>query len=163
MAVIGVETGVAAIGMAVIGAAIGGIMDSPVVHSSPSVDLVIRTTGVGIPLRAGAFPGVGTPPGAGAFLTRPATGMILMTIILRTGTIMVIRTTGIGIPIGPGAFPMRLTTTIILTGIILRMGTIMATPATPLTDTTDTAIEVRLPNCSAGWPKLATTMARLMG
>ena len=52
MAVIGVETGVAAIGMAVIGAAIGGIMDSPVVHSSPSVDSVIHTPGVGIPLRA---------------------------------------------------------------------------------------------------------------
>src|SRR4030095_12606324 len=108
--------------MAVIGAAIGGIMDSPVVHSSPSVDLVIRTTGVGIPLRAGAFPGVGTPPGAGAFLTRLATAMILM-------------------------------------GIILRMGTIMVTTATPLTDT---AMDLRLPNCNAGWPKLAITMARSM-
>ena len=160
MAVIGVETGVAAIGMAVIGAAIGGIMDSPVVHSSPSVDLVIRTTGVRIPLGAGAFPGVGPPLGVGAFLTRLATAMILMGIILRMGTDLVIRTTGIRTPIGPGAFPTRLTTTIILTGIILRMGTILVTTATPVTDT---AMDLRLPNCSAGWPKLATTMARLMG
>jgi energy-converting hydrogenase Eha subunit E len=52
VAVIGVETGAAAIGMAVIGAAIGEIMDSPVVHSSPSVDLVIHTIGVGIHLLA---------------------------------------------------------------------------------------------------------------
>jgi hypothetical protein len=149
---------VAVIGMAVIGAAIGDIMDSPV-HSSPSVDLVIRTTGVGTPLGAGAFPGVGTPPGAGAFLTRPATGMILMGIILRMGTIMVIRTIGIGIPIGLGAFLMRLTTIIILPGIILRMGTILVTATAVM----DTAMDLRLPNCSAGWPKLATTMARLMG
>ena len=83
-----------------------------------------------------------------------------MTIILRTGTIMVIRTTGIGIPIGPGAFPTHLTTIIILTDMILRMGTIMVTPATQLTDT---ALNLPLPNCSAGCPKLATTMARLMG
>ena len=69
--------------MAVIGAAIGGIMDSQVVHSSPWVDLVIRTTGVRIPLRAGAFPGGGIPPGAGAFLTRLAMAIILMGIILR--------------------------------------------------------------------------------
>lgn len=160
MAVIGVETGVAAIGMAVIGAAIGGIMDSPVVRSFPSVDLVIRTTGVDIPLQAGAFPGVGTPPGAGAFLTGLATGMILMGITLRMATIMVIRTTGIGIPIGPGAFPTHLTTTIILMGIILRMGTMMVTTATVVTDT---AMDLRLPNCNAGWLKLATTMARSMG
>lgn len=150
-----VETGVAAIGVAT-----GAIMDSTVTDSSSPVDLVIRTTGVGIPLGAGAFPGVGTPLGVGAFLTRLATAMILMGIILRMGTIMVIRTTGIRTPIGPGAFPTRLTTTIILTGIILRMGTIMVTTATPLTDT---AMDLRLPNCKAGWPKLAITMARSMG
>ena len=86
-------------------------MDSPVAHSSLSVDLVTRTTGVG------------TPFGPGAFLTRLATAMILM-------------------------------------GIILRMGTIMVTTATPLTDT---AMDLRLPNCNAGWPKLAITMARSMG
>jgi hypothetical protein len=86
--------------------------------------------------------------------------MILMGIIFRMGTIMVISTTGIRTPIGPGAFPTRLTTTIILTGIILRMGTIMVTTATPLTDT---AMDLRLPNCKAGWPKLAITMARSMG
>lgn len=143
--------------MAVIGATIGGIMDSPVVLSSPSVDLVILTTGVGTPPGAGAFPGVGTRLGAGAFLTRLVTGMILMGIILRMATIMVIRTTRI--PIGPGAFPTHLTTIIILPGMILRMATIMVTTA-PLTDT---AMNLPLPNCSAGLPELATTMARSMG
>jgi hypothetical protein len=141
--------------MAVIGAAIGGIMDSQVVHSSLSVDLVIRTTGVGIPRRAGAFPGGGTPPGAGAFLTRLATGIILMGIILRMATIMVIRTIGIGTPIGLGASPTRLTTTIILTGMILRMVTANLV--------TDTAMDLPLPNCNAAWPEPATTTAPSMG
>ena len=63
--------------MVVIGGAIGVIMDSPVTDSSSSVDLVIRTTGVGTPL------------GAGAFLTRLTTAIILMDIILRIGTIMI--------------------------------------------------------------------------
>jgi hypothetical protein len=134
--------------VAVIGAAIGGIMDSPVAHSSLSVDLVIRPTGVG------------TPFGPGAFLTRLPTAIILMDIILRMGTVMVIRTTGIRTPVGPGAFHTRLTMAMILMGIILRMGTIMATIATPLTET---AMDLRLPNCSAGWLKLATTMAPSMG
>ena len=116
-------------------------------HSSLSVDLVIRTTGVG------------TPFGPGAFLTRLATAMILMGIILRMGTNLVIRTTGIRTPVGSGAFLTRLTTAMILTGI-LRMGTIMATTAAPLTDT---AMDLRLPNCRCGWPELATTMARSMG
>ena len=101
-----VETGAEAIG-----AAIRGIMDSPVAHSSLSVDLVIRTTGVG------------TPFGLGAFLTRLTMAMILM-------------------------------------GIILRTGTIMATPASQLTDT---AMDLRLPNCRCGWPELVTTMVRSMG
>jgi len=153
-------TGKVETGIAVIGGAIGAVMDFTVTDSSPSVDLGIRTTRVGTPLGAGAFPGVGTPPGVGAFLTPLATGMILMGIILRMGTIMIIRTTGIRTPIGPGAFPMRLTTTLILTGIILRMGTILGTTATPVTDT---AMDLRLPSCSAGWPKLATTMGGSMG
>ena len=51
----GVETGVAATGVAVIGAAIGGIIDSPVTDSSTPVDMVIRTTGTGTLLGAGAF------------------------------------------------------------------------------------------------------------
>ena len=66
----------AAIGAAVIGAAIRGTGDSPVAHSSLSVDLVIRTTGVG------------TPFGPGAFLTRLTMAMILMGMIVHTGTIM---------------------------------------------------------------------------
>ena len=64
-------------GVAVIGVAIGLIIDSPVTDPSSSVDLVIRTTGVGTPL------------GAGAFLTRLTTAIILTGIILRIGTIMV--------------------------------------------------------------------------
>jgi hypothetical protein len=42
-------------GVAVIGAAIGGIIDSPVTDSSTPVDMVIRTTGIGTLLGAGAF------------------------------------------------------------------------------------------------------------
>jgi hypothetical protein len=76
--VIGVAaTGVGETGVAVIGAAVGGIMDSPVTDSSSSVHLVIRTTGVGTPL------------GAGAFLTRLTTAILLMDTILRIGTIMI--------------------------------------------------------------------------
>jgi hypothetical protein len=71
-----------------------------------------------------------------------------------------IRTTGVGTPLGLGAFLTRLTTNIILTGIIPRIGMIMVTTATQLTDT---AMEVRLPNCSAGWHARATTMAQSMG
>ena len=149
----------AVIGMAVIGAVIGGIMDSQAVHSSLSVDLVIRTTGVGIPRRPGAFPGGGIPPLAGAFLTRLATGIVLMGIILRMATIMVIRTIGIGTPIGPGASPTRLTTTIILMGMILRMGTIMVTATLVM----DTAMDLPLRSCNAASPEPATTTARSMG
>lgn len=104
-------------------------------HSSLSVDLVIRTTGVG------------TPSGPGAFLTRLATAIILMGIILRMGTVIVIRTTGVRIPVGPGAFLTRLTMAMILMGIIVHTGTIMATTASQLTDP---AMDLRLPNCSAG-------------
>ena len=117
-------------------------------HSSLSVDLVIRTTGVG------------TPSGPGAFLTRLATAIILMGIILRMGTNLVIRPTGVPTPVGPGAFLTRLTMAMILMGIIVHTGTIMATTASQLTDP---AMDLRLPNCSAGWPKPATTMAQSMG
>ena len=70
-------TGAVETGIAVIGGAIGVIIDSPATDSSSSVDLVIRTTGVGTPL------------GAGAFLTRLTTAIILTGIILRIGTIMI--------------------------------------------------------------------------
>ena len=67
-------------GVAVIGAAIGGIIDSSATDPSLSADLVIRTTGIG------------THIGAGAILTRTrTTAIILMGIILRMGTIMIIR------------------------------------------------------------------------
>ena len=64
-------TGVAETGVALIGAAIGGIIDSPVTDSSTPVDMVIRTTGIGTLL------------GAGAFLTR-ITAIILISIIRMT-------------------------------------------------------------------------------
>src|SRR6266567_1990718 len=66
--------GVAATGVAVTGVAATG---AAVTDSSSSVDLVTRTTGIG------------TPRGAGAFLTRLTTAIILLGIILRIGTIMI--------------------------------------------------------------------------
>ncbi len=139
-------TGAAATGAAVAGA---GATGAAVTHSSSPADLVIRTTGIGTPL------------GAGVFLTCLTTAIILMGIILRMGTDLVMRTTGIGIPLGVGAFLTRLTTAIILMGIILRMGTIMITIATPLT-VTAMPIDLPLRSCSAGWLKRVTTMAPLM-
>jgi len=140
-------TGAAATGAAVTGAAAIG---AAVTDSSSSADLVIRTIGIGTPL------------GAGAFLTRLTTAIIPTGIILRMGTDLVIRTTGIGTPLGAGAFLTRLTTAIILIGIILRMGTIMVTIATPLTVTATPRIDLRLRSCSAGCLKRVTTMAPLM-
>src|SRR6266516_3476263 len=147
----GTATGAAVTGAAVTGAAANGagVTGAAVTDSSSSVDLVIRTTGIG------------TPIGAGAFLTRLTTAIILMGIILRMGTDLVIRTTGIGIPIGAGAFLTRLTTAIILTGIILRMGTIMITIATALT-VTATPTDLRLRSCSGGWLERVTTMVPFM-
>ena len=142
----GRNSAAAANGSAVTGAAATG---AAVTDSSSAVDLVIRTTGIGIPL------------GAGAFLTRLTTAIIPMGIILRMGTDLVIRTTGIGTPLGAGAFLTRLTTAIIPMGIILRIGTIMITIATALT-VTATPIDLRLRSCSAGWLERVTTMAALM-
>ncbi len=141
--------GAAANGAAVTGVAVTGVAatGAAVTDSSSSVDLVTRTTGIGTPL------------GAGAFLTRLTTAIILLGIILRMGTDLITRTTGIGTPRGAGAFLTRLTTAIILLGIILRIGTIMIAIATPLTAT---PIDLRLPSCSAGWLERATTMAPLM-
>ena len=113
-----------------------------------AADLVIRTTGIGIPL------------GAGAFLTRLTTAIIPMG-ILRMGTDLVIRITGIRTPLGAGAFLTRLITTIILTGIVLRIGTSMITIATALTITA-TPIHLRLRGCSGGWLERVTTMVPLM-
>ena len=141
----GRNSAAAANGAAVTGAAATGA----VTDSSSAVDLVTRTTGIG------------TPSGAGAFLTCLTTAIIPMGIILRTGTDLVTRTTGIGTPPGAGAFLTRLTTTIILLDIIHRIGTIMITIAIPLT-VTATLIDLRLRSCSAGWLERATTMAPLM-
>src|SRR6266513_2002085 len=141
----GRHSAAAANGAAASGAAGTG---AAVTDSSAAAGLVIRTTGIGTPL------------GAGAFLTRLTTAIILMGIILRMGTDLVIRTTGIGIPLGVGAFLTRLTTAILL-GIIVRMGTIMITTATPLT-VTAMPIDLPLRSCSAGWLQRVTTMAPLM-
>jgi len=70
----GTATGAAVTGAAANGA---GVTGAAVTDSSSSVDLVIRTTGIG------------TPIGAGAFLTRLTTAIILTGIILRMGTIMI--------------------------------------------------------------------------
>jgi len=142
--------GAAVNGAPVNGAAVtGAAATGAVTDSSSAVDLVTRTTGIG------------TPSGAGAFLTCLTTAIIPMGIILRTGTDLVTRTTGIGTPLGAGAFLTRLTTTIILLDIIHRIGTIMITIAIPLT-VTATPIDLRLRSCSAGWLERATTMAPLM-
>jgi hypothetical protein len=65
-------TGEVETGVAVIGAAIGGIIDSPVTDSSSPVDMVIRTTRIG------------THIGAGAILIRTRTAIILIGIIRMT-------------------------------------------------------------------------------
>jgi len=144
----GRNSAAAANGAAVNGAAAtGAAATGAVTDSSSAVDLVTRTTGIG------------TPSGAGAFLTCLTTAIIPMGIILRTGTDLVTRTTGIGTPLGAGAFLTRLTTTIILLDIIHRIGTIMITIAIPVTAT---PIDLRLRSCSAGWLERATTMAPLM-
>ena len=69
-----IATGAAETGAAVTGAAATG---AAVTDSSLAADLAIRTTGIRTPL------------GAGAFLTRLTTAIILMGIILRIGTIMI--------------------------------------------------------------------------
>jgi hypothetical protein len=69
---------------------------------------------------------MGTPLGAGAFLTRLTTAIIVMGITLGIGADLLIPSTGVGTHIGAGAFLMcTRTTALILTGTILRMGTFM--------------------------------------
>src|SRR6266480_571895 len=82
-------TGAAATGAAVAGA---GATGAAVTDSSSPADLVIRTTGIGTPL------------GAGVFLTCLTTAIILMGIILRMGTIMIT----IAIPLTVTATPIDL-------------------------------------------------------
>jgi hypothetical protein len=77
-------------------------------------------------LTGAAATGVGTPGGAGAFLTPLTTAIFLMGITLGIRTDLVIPFTGVGTHIGPGAFPFTHTRTpaLILTGIILPIGTL---------------------------------------
>jgi len=55
-------------------------------------------------ISAGPVIGIGTPLGAGAFLTHFTTAIILMGITLGIGTDLVIPSTGVGTHIGAGAF-----------------------------------------------------------
>lgn len=76
--------------------------------------------------------GIGTPLGAGAFLTRLTTAIILMGITPGIGTDLVIPSTGVGTHIGAGAFlTCTRTTAFILTGTILRIGTLMIITIAP--------------------------------
>ena len=83
--------GAAATGAPVNGAAVTGAAatGAAVTDSSSAVDLVTRTTGIGTPL------------GAGAFLTRLTTAIILMGIILRIGTIMITIATALTVTATP--------------------------------------------------------------
>jgi hypothetical protein len=79
-----------------------------------------------------AVVGIGTPQGAGAFLTHLTTAIILMRITLRIGTDLAIPSTGVGTHIGAGAFlTCTRTTAFILPGIILRIGTLMIITIAP--------------------------------
>ena len=82
--------GAPVIGAAVTGAAVtGAATGAAVTDSSSAVDLVTRTIGIG------------TPRGAGAFLTRLTTAIILMGIILRIGTIMITIATALTVTATP--------------------------------------------------------------
>ena len=70
--------------------------------------------------------GIGTPLGAGAFLTHLTTAIILMGITLGIGTDLVIHSTGVG-----AFLTCTRTTAFILTGTILRIGTLMIITIAP--------------------------------
>jgi hypothetical protein len=91
-------------------------------------DIEIGVAANGVAVNGVAATGVGTPLGAGAFLTRLTTA--IMGITLGTGTGLVIPFTGVGTHIGPGAFPFThtRTTALILTRIILPIGTLTIAP-----------------------------------
>ena len=90
-------TGAAAIGEAATGAAVTGAATTgaEVTDSSSAADLVIRTTGIGTPL------------GAGAFLTCLTTAIILMGIIVRMGTVMITTATPLTVTATPIDLPLR--------------------------------------------------------
>src|SRR6266480_4733275 len=90
-------TGAAAIGEAATGAAVTGAATTgaEVTESSSGAGLVIRTTGIGTPL------------GAGAFLMRLTTAIILMGIIVRMGTVMITTATPLTVTATPIDLPLR--------------------------------------------------------
>src|SRR5213083_727750 len=90
-------TGAAAIGEAATGAAVTGAATTgaEVTDSSSAADLVIRTTGIGTPL------------GAGVFLTCLTTAIILMGIIVRMGTVMITTATPLTVTATPIDLPLR--------------------------------------------------------
>jgi hypothetical protein len=110
-----IETRVTAKGAAVNGAAVKGAVSG--------------ATANGTAVSGAAVTGIGTPLGAGAFLTRLTTVIILMGITLGIGMDLVIRITGVGTYIGAGVFLTCIAIT--LTGTILRMNTIMLITIAP--------------------------------
>jgi hypothetical protein len=115
------EIGVAANGPVVNGAAVSGVVGGPVVTGAAVGGAVVT----GAAVTGAAAIGVGTPLGAGAFLTRLTMVIILMGITLGIGTDLVIPSTGVCTHIGAGAFlTCTRTTAFILTGTILRIRTL---------------------------------------
>jgi hypothetical protein len=116
------EIGVAANGPVVTGAAVSGVVVGGPVVTGAAVGGAVVT---GAAVTGAATIGVGTPLGAGAFLTRLTTAIILMGITLGIGTDLVIPSAGVGTHIGAGAFlTCTPTTAFILAGTILRIGTL---------------------------------------
>ena len=107
-----IETGAAVNGAAVTGAAVNG---AAVTGAAVNGAAATGTAVSGAAATGAAVAGIGTPLGAGAFLMRLTTVIILMGITLRIGTHLVIPTTGVG------AILMRIRT------IILRIGILMTT------------------------------------
>jgi len=109
-----IEIGVAANGAVVNGAPVNG--------AAANGAAVVN----GAAAAGAAVVGIGTPLGAGAFLTHLTTAIILMGITLGIGTDLVIHSTGVG-----AFLTCTRTTAFILTGTILRIGTLMIITIAP--------------------------------
>ena len=107
------------IGVAANGAVVNG---TPVNGAAANGAAVVN----GAAAAGAAVIGIGTPLGAGAFLTHLTTAIILMGITLGIGTDLVIHSTGVG-----AFLTCTRTTAFILTGTILRIGTLMIITIAP--------------------------------
>jgi hypothetical protein len=114
-----IEIGVAANGVAVNGVAATGA--AALTGAAATGATATGATATGAAATGAAATGVGTPRGAGAFLTPLTTAIFLMGITLGIRTDLVIPFTGVGTHIGPGAFPFTHTRT---TALILPIGTL---------------------------------------